>query len=27
MAITIGYTITKWIMLFKNKNEKVKDVD
>jgi hypothetical protein len=27
MAITIGYTITKWIMLFKDKNKKVKDVD
>jgi hypothetical protein len=25
MGVTIGYTITKWVMLFKDKNERVKN--
>jgi hypothetical protein len=25
MAVTIGYTITKWVMLFKEKNERIKN--
>lgn len=25
LAVTIGYTITKWVMLFKKKNEPVED--
>jgi proteasome assembly chaperone (PAC2) family protein len=25
MGITIGYTITKWVMLFKDKNGRVKN--
>jgi hypothetical protein len=25
LAVTIGYTITKWVMLFKKKNEPIED--
>jgi hypothetical protein len=25
MTVTIGYTITKWVMLFKEKNERIKN--
>ena len=25
MAVTIGYTITKWALLFKDKNERIKN--
>ena len=25
MAVTIGYTITKWALLFKEKNERIKN--
>jgi hypothetical protein len=25
MSVTIGYTITKWVMLFKEKNERIKN--
>jgi hypothetical protein len=25
MAVTIGYTITKWAMLFKQRNERIKN--
>jgi hypothetical protein len=25
MAVTIGYTITKWAMLFKERNERIKN--